>query len=275
MPEGPEVRREADQIGAVLAGQRLAQVQFGLPRLERFAQVLRGQQVTSVTSRGKAMLVFFANGLTLFSHNQLYGKWVVCQRGKTPQTRRSLRVALHTDSHSALLFSASNIEVLDDVGLANHAFLQRLGPDVLDDTLQWQVIYQRLQEESWRGRSLAALYLDQHFLAGVGNYLRSEILFAAQLAPHLRPRQLEAKQLRRLARATLRLCQRAYQTGGVTNPPQRVARLKRQGAKRAAHRFAVFGRAERECYVCGSLIQRISVASRRLYYCPQCQGSAD
>ena len=67
MPEGPEVRREADQIGAVLNGQILSKVEFGLPRLQRFAPALQGQRVDSVTSRGKAMLVHFDNGLTLFS----------------------------------------------------------------------------------------------------------------------------------------------------------------------------------------------------------------
>ena len=34
-----------------------------------------------------------------------------------------------------------------------------------------------------RRRRVAALYLDQHFLAGIGNYLRSEILFFARIPP--------------------------------------------------------------------------------------------
>lgn len=273
MPEGPEVRREADQIGAVLNGQILSEVEFGLSRLQRFAPALQGQRVDSVTSRGKAMLVHFDNGLTLFSHNQLYGKWMVRKRGALPRTRRSLRVALHTDSHSALLYSASNIDVLDEAGLASHAFLLRLGPDVLDSNLQWQSIVTRLQDRAWCGRSLAALYLEQQFLAGIGNYLRSEILFAARLAPLARPRQVPNGQLGKLARETLRLSQRAYRTAGVTNPPQRVAQLKRAGAKRSGYRFAVFGREGQRCYECDSIILRATISSRRLYFCPLCQSA--
>ncbi len=273
MPEGPEVRREADQIGAVLSGQQLQRVEFGLPKLKRFAATLQHSRVSEVTSRGKAMLVFFDNGLTLFSHNQLYGKWVVCRRGKAPPTRRSLRVALHTEENSALLYSASNIDVLDEAALASHPFLLRLGPDVLDATLCWQDLAERLQDESWRGRSLGALYLDQHFLAGIGNYLRSEILFAAELAPHLRPRELSDAQIRKLAKQTLLLSRRAYRTGGLTNPPRRVAQLKHEGLKRGGYRFAVFSRAGKACLVCGTKIERTTVGSRRLYFCPQCQAT--
>ena len=45
---------------------------------------------------------------------------------------RSLRVALHTRTHSALLYSASDVDLLDAEGLAGHPFLNRIGPDILD-----------------------------------------------------------------------------------------------------------------------------------------------
>jgi endonuclease-8 len=73
MPEGPEIRRAADRIEAVLAGEVVEAVRFGLPRLRRHAPTLRGHRVSGLETRGKALLTHFEHGWSLYSHNQLYG----------------------------------------------------------------------------------------------------------------------------------------------------------------------------------------------------------
>lgn len=273
MPEGPEIRRAADRIAAAITGQRLAEVRFGLPRLRRFEDELTGAWVVGVETRGKALLIAFDPGLTLYAHNQLYGVWYVRRRGELPNTARSLRVALHTETESALRYSASDIAVLDADELLRHPYLARLGPDLLDPSLHWRDLARRLRGPAFRKRSLGALYLDQGFLAGLGNYLRSEILFAAGLHPAQRARDMDRKTCNRLARATLEIGWRAY-LGGVTNPEARVAALKAAGQSRRGYRFAVFGRDGLPCHVCGAVIERIEVGGRRLYRCPSCQPCA-
>jgi endonuclease-8 len=132
MPEGPEVRREADRIAAVLLDQPLTQVLLSPAGLRQHARGLVGRRVIAVTSRGKAMLIGFDDGRVLYSHNQLYGRWMVSRRGILPATRRSLRVALHTAAGSAFLYSASSIELLDGDGLPRrHRQLPALGNPVL------------------------------------------------------------------------------------------------------------------------------------------------
>ncbi|MGA1370291.1 MAG: endonuclease VIII [Pseudomonadales bacterium] len=274
MPEGPEIRREADRIERVLLGRTLAHVELTLPHLLPFAEGLIGTTVTGIDTRGKALLTHFSDGRTLYSHNQLYGKWYVCRRDRPPATNRSLRVGLHTETHSALLMSASSIELLDPDSLAVFPPLARLGPDVLSPGLVWREVAARLQAPDYAGRSLGALYLDQHFIAGIGNYLRSEILFAAGLHPALKPRLLTRAETGALARATLAISQRAYATAGVTNRESWVTRLKRQGLTRRHWRFAVFDRAGEPCHACGTTIERIEVGTRRLYLCPACQPSS-
>ena len=96
MPEGPEIWLVADRLSASLQGEHIDYVYFGLPRLETFRDTVIGCRVVSVSARGKALLTQFEGGLTLFSHNQLYGRWYIEPRGKFPRTNRSLRVALYT-----------------------------------------------------------------------------------------------------------------------------------------------------------------------------------
>ena len=132
MPEGPEIRLAADRVAKVLVGQHVEDVFFALPELKRKRRRIVGSSVTAVDTRGKAMLTRFDSGLTLYSHNQLYGRWMVQRAGELPRTNRQLRFAIYNSEHSALLYSASAIEVLREEDLSVHPFLARIGPDVLD-----------------------------------------------------------------------------------------------------------------------------------------------
>ncbi len=271
MPEGPEIRREADAIAKAVVGQPLVELELGLPALRPFHDELFDSHVTAVDTHGKAMLTRFACGLTIYSHNQLYGRWYVRKRGQPPRTNRSLRVGLHTADWSALLYSATDVRVLTDDELAIHPFLRRLGPDVLDPGLGWRAIAARLRSPAFSGRALGGLYLDQGFIAGIGNYLRSEILHYAGLHPARRPVDLGTRDINELARQTLAVTLRANRAKGITNEATRVQRLIAGGASYSAFRFAVFDRAGEPCYRCGAGVQRITVSSRRLYYCAGCQ----
>jgi endonuclease-8 len=271
MPEGPEIRLAADKVAKVLVGHDIVEVEFGLSRLSRFEKCLTGAAVTAVDTRGKAMLTRFDNGLTLYSHNQLYGKWFTLRRPRLPKTRRQLRVGLHTETHSALLYSASDIEVLTERDLKRHPFLCRVGPDILDSELTADDIVERLESAMFRNRALGGLYLDQAFLAGNGNYLRSEILWAAGVDPQLKPSQLAAAELRTIATETLAISRRSYRTRGVTASQQQAQQRKALGMSYQQYRFQVFGRDGLDCYACGATIERRTMGSRNLFVCPGCQ----
>jgi endonuclease-8 len=271
MPEGPEIRRAADKVAAVLVGKTIEQVSFGLPRLQRFEERLQGRAVTAVDTRGKAMLTRFDNGLSIYSHNQLYGRWYTVRRPRMPRTGRQLRIALQTDTHRALLYSASDIDVLDKNGLATHPFLSRVGPDILDRSLTVDDVAARLCEPRFHRRALGSLYLDQGFLAGNGNYLRSEILWAAGLEPARKPASLVPRELKTLARETLKIARRSYRTRGVTVTRSLADSLKAQGQTYSEYRFYVFGRDGLPCHRCGTAIERQTMGSRNLFTCPTCQ----
>ena len=271
MPEGPEIRRAADRVAAAIAGRVASWVWFGLPELERWGPVLSGRRVERVDTRGKAMLTRFEGGLVVYSHNQLYGRWYVRKAGSEPKTNRQLRFAVHTAERSALLYSASEIDVLGEEALDAHPFLAKLGPDLLDEGTDERVVRARLRDGRFRRRQLGALYLDQGFLAGLGNYLRAEILFRARCHPRERPADLEAKRVRKLAAETLAVTRRAYVSGGVTLDPRRAEALKKQGASRRARRFWVYARAARPCRLCATPIERLDVGGRHTFLCPHCQ----
>lgn len=269
MPEGPEIRRAADRLAEAVAGESLVRAEFSFPALKRFETTLVGHRIESITPRGKALLTRFDHGWTLYSHNQLYGIWKIARPGERPRTNRSLRVALETADSAILLYSASDVSMWPSDEVDSHPFLQTLGPDVLDPSLGVKSVADRLRAPGFRGRALGSLLLDQRFLAGMGNYLRSEVLFAAGLHPAQRPKDLTDGRIARLAQTLLDIPRLSYSTRGIAQA----------GGMRSDYladtsdgfRFQVFAREGEPCPACGTPIERMMSGSRRLYLCPACQ----
>ncbi|MEM7083830.1 MAG: endonuclease VIII [Pseudomonadota bacterium] len=274
MPEGPEIRRVADRLQAIVCGKPLNEVWFARPDLHQYERALGASKVVAVRTKGKALLTEFDCGLTVYSHNQLYGRWFFKPFGERPKTNRSVRWRLDTPTHSALLYSASDIDVLPSDQLDSHPFLAKAGVDVLSDKPTLKALSDYVGESRFARRALGGLLLDQHFVAGIGNYLRSEILFGAGLLPSCKPGDLDGHGRRRLARNIILMTERAYQTGGITNEAALAKRLKNRGWTRGEYRHYVFSRDGQLCHVCGDTIIKSVVAGRRLYHCPSCQSEA-
>lgn len=271
MPEGPEIRREADALARALAGRALTRVEYRMPALAKRARALAGRRVLRVYPRGKAMLIAFDNGLTHYSHNQLYGEWRVMRASRDPENGRQVRAVLGTERHLAVLYSATEVALLDDAALARHPFLARLGPDVLDRATTRALIARSFADPQRARATVAALLLDQRFLAGVGNYLRSDILFASGLRPSRRAGSLSDDDRRRLAAAVFALPRQSLRTRGITNDRARAAALRSSGAAFEDLRFLVYARGGEACWHCGTRIRREDAGGRAVFYCPRCQ----
>ena len=274
MPEGPEIRRAADELDRALRGHTVRRVFFSFDHLKPFAPILAGHCIEAVTARGKAILTRFDHDWIIYSHNQLYGRWMVSADETPPQTSRRLRLALHTDRASAWLFSASEITVLETRDLARHPYLARLGPELLDPAMEVSTVLARLGEPRFSRRCLMSLLQDQSVLAGMGNYLCCEVLHGSGLHPQQRIAELSAQQRRTLASHCLRLTRQSYRTGGITNQLTRARTLRAQGASFEDSRFLVYRRGGLPCYTCGTPVLRDRFCGRTAYLCPTCQPAA-
>jgi len=270
MPEGPEVHREADKIRNAIGDQSPIYFYFYHDHLKPFEEELTGKQVENVEAYGKGLVISFTDDYHIFSHNQLYGKWYINPAGEYPKTNRELRLEIRTDQKSALLYSASEIDVMDSVSLHEHPYLTKLGPDLLKN-VQPDTIAERSMDNRFRRKSFASLLLDQGFLSGVGNYLRTEILYDARIHPKKRPMDLSDEAIQKFSKSALTIAGRSYETGGLTTPEDLALKLKSAGKKRLDYRHFLFGREDKPCHVCGSSIQKSKMSGRRIYICESCQ----
>jgi len=271
MPEGPEIKRAADELMLAIQGREVSHVYFAFSRLRGFSKKLAGARILEVSSRSKAILTRFDNGLTIYSHNQLYGRWLILPAGDYPESSRSLRLAIHTRDNMALLYSASDIEVIKTSNLEQHPYLNKLGPELLDPNTGVDDVVSRFEDRRFQRRNLVGLLQDQRFISGMGNYLCCEALHVSGIHPTMRLLDLDRSQRLRLAKNCFKLTWQTYKTGGITNLITRAKKLCKAGLAFEDYRFHVYRREGLACYKCGATIIKGRYGGKMGYACPGCQ----
>lgn len=261
MPEGPETHRTADLLRDALVGHALTRARFIKPSLRPFERRLKGRAVLAVTARGKALLIEIDGGWTIYAHSHLFGFWRIDDGTPKPTGSAPPRLVLQTTDARARLFAAPSIDVIATADIATQPFLAKLGPDVIDRATTVRHMRRQLATARFGRKPLADLLLDQGFAAGMGNYLRSEVLHAARIAPTRTPDSLEPDETTALAKALLAVPRASYRVQSKTDSRYASAGLE----------FMVFDREGEPCPRDGTPIEQVRLTARRLYWCPTCQ----
>lgn len=276
MPEGPEIRKVADKVEKAVANKPILKIKFGQAHLKHKEAEFTDVTIKKIKTYGKAMVTRFKSpnhpeGLNIYTHNQLYGRWVCCPANQVPPSNRQLRLAIYTPDKWALLYSASDIFVLNDQEVLDHPFIKKIGKDVLNPATTVSFIKDRLLSTTYRNRQLGGFLTEQSFVAGLGNYLRCDVLFVAKIHPSKKASELNDEQLNKLSQAILDLPRQSYNTDSITNDLERVEKLLAQGPSLEDARFWTFRRDGLPCYDCGARILKKKMGGQACYLCEICQ----
>ena len=265
MPEGDTIFRTATVLRRALVGgvvrEAWAQPRPGLARVPPLERLV-GMTVEAVEARGKHLLVSFSGGRVLRSHLGMRGSWhryAVGEPWRLPRARASCMIG--TDAAVAVGFDIPDLELLTDAGLARHARLRALGPDLLAPGFDAAEALRRLRSAG--ERPLGEALLDQALVAGIGNVYKSEVPFIERLDPWAPVASVSDEALGAVV-ATARRLLASNARGGA-----RVT----TGLAAPGRSLWVYGRAGRPCRRCGTLIlgRRQGVQARMTYWCPSCQ----
>jgi endonuclease VIII len=274
MPEGDTIYRAAVVLHRALAGARVVAFESPLPRLGWDTQhrKLVGRTVERVESRGKYLIIRFSGDLALLTHLRMHGSWHLYRPGERWRApRRAMRIRLTTTDWEAVGFDIPVAELHDDASLSRAEHLVRLGPDLLAGDFDPQEAMARLRRAG--AVPIEEALLDQRCLAGVGNVLKSEILFLARLNPFSPVENVARSQLARLVAVAQRVLR---DNVAAVEANVRTARAGSRNTTRSANpaaKLSVYGRAGRRCRRCGATIRhrRAGRHARSTYWCPVCQ----
>jgi endonuclease-8 len=255
-----------------MAGRIVTRFESVYPALTRVAEdrPIVGRTIEAVSARGKHLLMAFSGDLVLRTHLRMNGSWHIYPTGARWQRPGSdMRVLVATADACAVGFNVPVAEFLSSHHLARHATLAALGPDLLDESFDQAEAVRRIRARS-RG-PIADVLLDQRAVAGIGNALRSEILFLAGVDPFTPVAALADADLVRILEIARRLLAENVMSRAQTLSPaigRRTTRSLDPGAK-----LWVYGRSGKPCRRCGASIRSIKAGpdARITCWCPVCQ----
>jgi endonuclease-8 len=272
MPEGDTIFRAARTLHRALAGKAIVRFESAFPALNRIDDdhPIAGRTVESVSSRGKHLLIALSGDLVLRTHMRMNGSWHIYRPGERwRRPERDMRVLVAAADIIAVGFNIPVAEFLSRADLARHAQLARLGPDLAAGDFDREEALRRLR--ALADAPIADALLDQRAVAGIGNVLKSEVLFVSGVDPFAAVRRLPDETMARIVDEGRRLMK--------MNVLDRTATLsaaigrRTTGSLNPFENLWVYGRGGRPCRKCGTPIQsrHTGTAARLTYWCPTCQ----
>jgi endonuclease VIII len=271
VPEGDTIFRAARTLHRALAGRVVTAFESVYPALTRIDTdaPLSGRTVLSASARGKHLLIAFSGDLTLHTHMRMHGSWHIYRTGERWRApKHDMRVRVATDRYEAVGFNVPIAEFLTSQQLDRHEQIQALGPDLADAGFD--------REEVWRRMATRAVdpihdtLLNQRVLAGIGNVLKSEVLFVAGISPFTPTGTLDRARFDRLMDVSLKLMKMNV-VESVSMTPGFGRRT--TGSLDPSAKVFVYGRGGKPCRKCGTAIEtrKTGPDARLTYWCPRCQ----
>lgn len=269
MPELPEVETTRLGIRPHLLGQQLQAYDLRNGRLrypldEADLAPLLGLTLLDIRRRSK-YLIFDFGKLQLYVHLGMSGS-LRLESAAAPlrthdhvvlQWQNSWQLRYHDPRRFGFWKLAEQGHMPD--------FLQHLGPEPLGDSLSVFDFFAAMQG---RNQPIKSWIMDGKRLVGVGNIYANESLFLAKIHPATPVKYLEFSQVERLLQVIQEVLRKAIAQGGTTlqdfvQPDGNLGYF--------AQELCIYNRQGQNCVLCRSPIEKIILAQRSTYFCPQCQ----
>jgi formamidopyrimidine-DNA glycosylase len=278
MPELPEVEVIRRDLEKEVVGKKIKTVEVaGLRSIRRHKQkkefigALEGHKITSVSRRGKYLVMRLDGGEALIVHLGMSGQLLRAKSARDKAPKHTHVVITFTQGGlmrfvDPRTFGEMFVTSYDDME-QNVEELAHLGLDPLETALSWELFGRMLAEHRTR---LKTLLMDQKFIAGIGNIYSDEILFQAGLRWDRPSDSLSEQEIRRLYRAIAETLHDAVKHRGSSLADEQYKDLFGQLGDYQNH-HQVYDREGEPCPRCRRPIVRARFSNRSTFFCEACQ----
>jgi len=216
MPEGPEVKIVADYLNENLKNKNITSFEYcSKPYKEKYGELITTlNQFTpfnfdEVFCIGKTSFIKISKKFYFSYHLGMTGRWT-----KVPEKHTHL--SLNTKDKTIIYFNDirrfGNIKLLSKSELEKNYFKDR---DLLNYNTPIKQNTDFLIKNIKSNLEICKILLNQKYFCGVGNYLKSEILYMSKIHPHTKWRDLSRKEIERICKYTKFIITAAYNHGGA------------------------------------------------------------
>ncbi len=273
MPELPEVECIVRGLKDRLPGEKITGVFFVHDKMlrgigsEAFKEETRGGTINNLERRGKYILFFLSSAKILEIHLRMTGRLYYFSGPTDPQKHTGAVFYLESggELHYQDIRKFGTFRIYAE-RMLHAAKPSLLGLDPLAENFTRDVFAELLGRNP--RRMIKSFFLDQKYIAGMGNIYTDETLFRAGINPERKIKSLSREETNRLFEALLSTLKEGIACGGTSISDYRDIWGRQGGFQK---RLRVYRREGARCLCCGGVIRRKAVAGRGTYYCPVCQ----
>jgi formamidopyrimidine-DNA glycosylase len=269
MPELPEVettrRGLLPLVGKSVKSVTIRHAMLRWPIPQFLPETLPNQTLRGLTRRAKYILCEFDTG-TLLLHLGMSGRIQLLDCNYPPEKHDHFDIEFNDGQVLRLRDPRRFGAVLwIDNKENNHALLNNLGPEPLEDGFNAKYLHKTLSSKTL---AIKNAIMDGHVVVGVGNIYASESLFRARIHPEMPAKQLSFKRCEKLVTEIKNTLHDALAAGGSSlrdffstdgNPGY------------FQQEYFVYGRTGEPCKVCANPIKCIRLGQRSTFFCEHCQ----
>lgn len=260
MPEGPEVYTTAKFLNRRFKGKTLIGMNHHTEKC-LYGDISDVEQATilRIRSRGKKIIFDLSTGHYIMVALMMEGKLHLQPANK------HLHITFNFSDGSALYYCETR--PFGGVYYCHYpeeleACLASVGPDLIQDKVtedQWMKKWRSLRST----QSIAQLLLEQKIFAGIGNYLRADILYHAQIHPLATLSTLTNEELSILYHSTMKIIMRAVRKNGYS-----LASYTLPDGTHGEYESLIYGH---DTDVDGNPVEKMKLGGRTVHWVPDVQ----
>lgn len=203
MPEGPEVTKMTDELRQKFKGSILENITIlsGRYTKSHFPLIYKTGKIIDICNHGKFIWLKLADNKYIWLTLGLTGYF-------TFRLSKYARIKFETSNGVFYLDDLRNFGTIRFKRDVNSK-LEQLGPDPLKSKFTYQNFINTFNKQNPR-KKIAIALLDQKFIAGIGNYLRAEILYKCKINPYTQMQSIETSQKKCLFSAIKYISRKSY-----------------------------------------------------------------
>ncbi len=275
MPELPEVEVTRRGLLTKLPGNNIHSLWWSGKNLrtpipfQLLKDVLTGNTFITIDRRAKYLLFRLQDGAVLVIHLGMTGKlsFLPFREPKDKHDHLSIRV----DNEMELRFNDTrrfgNIALwpVKDAVKIEKAFSKNEGIEPLGKLFTPSRLQQLACDKKMPVKSFL---MNTRFIAGIGNIYANEILFTAGINPWIPAGDLSGKQWADIVKQSIHTLQQAIHAGGTT-----ISDFLGSNGQPGYFQLQLnlYGKKNRPCPRCATIILKESLGGRATFFCPTCQ----
>jgi formamidopyrimidine-DNA glycosylase len=186
------------------------------------------------------------------------------------EQHNNTRIAFKIGYHTVVYYDIrkfGSIKILNSDELVSYISSRKLGIDAFNSN-KYQIEMILMDAFYKKSRKVRSLLLDQTIISGLGNIYVNEVMFRCGIHPEALTNQVIFDDVTCLASQIEEVLKESYAVGGSSIKDYMDVNRKKGHFQ---DHLLVYGRKNKPCKICESIIEKIEVSGRSSFFCPTCQ----